>query len=264
MMHQQRSNLPKVIYKYVSYADGIKLFFSKQLKFSTPDSFNDPHDCNENIFKFTIDNYSTQLMLDEGLYSRDEDEINLSIEELTKKLLTEGKINLQNLKFREIFEGFKRSLGVTCFSRESNDFLMWSHYADKHKGFCIGFDTHYFNEKCDLKVYKIIYSNSFKKYDFFNETELACNKWLTTKSKKWKYENEYRLFTREKKPTLINEDGLLKFDENLIKHVSIGCKNPCNIDLFIKSLKQLGYKDIEFIKYKLKDDSFDIEAIKLN
>ena len=263
-MNQQRSNFPKVIYKYVSYDDGVKLFFSKQLKFSTPDSFNDPHDCNENLFKFTIDNSTTQFMLDKGLYSRDEDEINLSIEELAKKLSTEGKISLQNPEFRKIFEGSKRSIWVTCFSRNSNDFLMWSYYADKHKGFCIGFDTNYFNEKYGQKVSKVIYSNSYKKYDFFKETKLAINKWLTTKGKIWENEKEYRLYFPKEKINFINEDGLLKFDENLIKHVSIGCKNPCNIDLFLKSLKQLGYKDIELIKYKLKDDSFDIEAIKLN
>jgi len=30
--------------------------------------------------------------------------------------------------------------GVLCFSRRWNNILMWSHYADGHKGICLGFD----------------------------------------------------------------------------------------------------------------------------
>ena len=104
---------------------------------------------------------------------------------------------------------------------------------------------------------------NFRKYDFFNDSQLAINNWITTKGKVWKYEKEYRLYFPKKRMNLINKDGLLEFDEKLIKQVSIGCKNHCNTDLFIKSLKQLGYQNIEVTKYKLKDDSFEIEPIKL-
>lgn len=262
-MNQLQSNPPRVIYKYVNYCDGLKLLFNKQLKFSTPDTFNDPYDCNENLFKFPIDNRTTQFMLDKGLYSRDQDEINLSIEELADKLSRERKISLQNPEFRVIFEEVKRSTWITCFSLNSNNFLMWSHYADKHKGFCIGFDANYFNEKFGQKVSEVKYLENFRKYDFFKDSQLAINEWITTKGKVWKYEKEYRLDFPKKKMNLINEDGLLEFDEKLIKQVSIGCKNHCNTDLFIKSLKQLGYQNIEVTKYKIKNDSFEIEPIKL-
>src|SRR6516165_6791682 len=28
-----------------------------------------------------------------------------------------------------------------CFSKSWNNILMWSHYADKHRGICLGFDV---------------------------------------------------------------------------------------------------------------------------
>ncbi len=31
--------------------------------------------------------------------------------------------------------------GVLCFSRCWNNILMWSHYGDRHKGICRGFDV---------------------------------------------------------------------------------------------------------------------------
>jgi hypothetical protein len=33
------------------------------------------------------------------------------------------------------------SYGVSCFSESWNSILMWSHYADRHKGICLGFDV---------------------------------------------------------------------------------------------------------------------------
>jgi len=32
------------------------------------------------------------------------------------------------------------TIGVSCFSQEEDNLLMWSHYADKHKGLCLKFD----------------------------------------------------------------------------------------------------------------------------
>jgi hypothetical protein len=32
--------------------------------------------------------------------------------------------------------------GVLCFSRSCSDILMSSHYGDKHRGICLGFDVH--------------------------------------------------------------------------------------------------------------------------
>lgn len=39
-------------------------------------------------------------------------------------------------KFSDVFEGLR----ISCFSRELNNLLMWSHYADGLRGFCLEFD----------------------------------------------------------------------------------------------------------------------------
>src|SRR5579859_4794235 len=43
------------------------------------------------------------------------------------------------------FEGYKAAVaqrwGVLCFSEEKTDVLQWAHYADRHKGICLGFDV---------------------------------------------------------------------------------------------------------------------------
>jgi hypothetical protein len=37
--------------------------------------------------------------------------------------------------------GVAKNYGVLCFSRSWNNILMWSHYGDRHKGICLGFDV---------------------------------------------------------------------------------------------------------------------------
>jgi len=262
-MNQIQSDFPTIIYKYVNYNDGIKLLFNRQLKFSTPDLFNDPYDCNENIFKFTINEKTTRFMLQKGLYQRDTDEINLSIKKLSEKLKNENKISFRNSEFKKMFDEIKRTIWVTCFSVCPNDFLMWSHYAESHKGFCIGFDPNYFYLKYNQKIFKVTY-DKFKQYDFFENSQKAIQKWVTMKGPIWKDEHEYRLFFPKTKSNFINENGLLHFNENLIKSVSIGCKNNCKDELFKKSLERLGYENVDFIKYKLMEDSFNIESDRIN
>jgi hypothetical protein len=88
--------------------------------------------------------------------------------------------------------------GVSCFSSEKSNMLMWSHYGQKHTGFCLEFDTSIepFN-----KAKKVKYVRDFPK---LNVENLLINKMfqeilslLHTKSIDWKYENEWRCIHAE-------------------------------------------------------------------
>lgn len=38
-------------------------------------------------------------------------------------------------------DAVKERYGIECFSRSWSNVLMWSHYGDKHRGICLGFDV---------------------------------------------------------------------------------------------------------------------------
>jgi hypothetical protein len=38
-------------------------------------------------------------------------------------------------------ERFGKERGITCFSEINNDLLIWGHYGEKYKGFCLEFST---------------------------------------------------------------------------------------------------------------------------
>ena len=79
------------------------------------------------------------------------------LENLTKKRLKVARIDnlndpfefmavdLSDCDFRLGVEEMKRSLskdyGILCFSKNWDNPVQWTHYADRHKGLCLGFDV---------------------------------------------------------------------------------------------------------------------------
>ena len=44
------------------------------------------------------------------------------------------------LTWRNIAFEIADTLGIICFSKDWHNPVQWSHYADRHRGFCMGFD----------------------------------------------------------------------------------------------------------------------------
>ena len=94
-------------------------------------------------------------------------------------------VDLADRVFREAVEKTKKSLsftkGLLCFSMNWQNPVMWSHYADKHKGLCLGFDMP------DYLLKKVNYVQSrFPKEKELDEDFML--KLLFTKFIHWGYE----------------------------------------------------------------------------
>ena len=103
-----------------------------------------------------------------------------------------------DLPNRETREDFKKTraeiaskTGMLCFSRTWKNPVLWSHYADKHKGICLGFDVP------DSLVMPVTYMATRLPLDP-ETTELNLEfafQWISTKYEGWAYEEEMRVFT---------------------------------------------------------------------
>lgn len=89
-----------------------------------------------------------------------------------------------------------QSFGMICFSRHWHNPVQWSHYADSHRGVCLGFDVP------DSQLVRVTYS---AKRLVADAERLAAdqqldsdmiNRLLSTKYSHWKYESEVRHFVR--------------------------------------------------------------------
>ncbi len=110
----------------------------------------------------------------------------------------EQMLNLAKNTFeKELNETFK----IGCLATSPKSRLMWSHYADGHKGFCIEYD--FKNAPKSLLPLPVIYSRKRPLFpwkivlDQSAETKTRCLLeiiiGLLTKDKEWEYENEWRL-----------------------------------------------------------------------
>ena len=129
-----------MLYKYAPWQENDENNFTKKniksssLYFNSPDSFNDPFD---NAPSYNISSESRNALI--TLYLRD------NSNNFSNSFISEAH-NISASAFNSIFKhsdydklnNSKR--GITCFSRDNANILMWSHYANNHSGVCLGFD----------------------------------------------------------------------------------------------------------------------------
>lgn len=104
--------------------------------------------------------------------------------------------------YRQVIHKLIEQLRVTCFSEDNANTLMWSHYADNHKGFCLEFEYpieeqtlfSYLSPVYYTKDYPCLVLPSFQD-DFMpsQQYEEIINKFVLTKDKVWEYEKEQRI-----------------------------------------------------------------------
>ncbi len=142
------------------------------------------------------------------------------------------------------FDKIRKSTLASCFASSYDSMLMWSHYADEHKGVCIEYEIEDNNFKkvnysekipiCEItKMLKIIFGHEFSNANIDVENKdyyFALNP-LLTKGKDWEYEGEVRcLFSRKKRNKHIhrakNEQGkwIKVLDMPPANRVFVGCR----------------------------------------
>lgn len=123
------------------------------------------------------------------------------------------------------------SVGVFCVSTKRDDILMWSHYADSHRGVCLEFDglaplmahaqaVEYSEDRVPINAYE-------------DNDDVAMRKALLTKSTHWAYEAEWRLISYAKGP------GLTKFRPNNLTGIIVGASaSPSTLEMVRNWIRQ--------------------------
>lgn len=173
-----------------------------------------------------------------------------------------ASVTFGDKSIRDAFRKMKREMheqrGLLCFSTKWNNPVMWSHYADKHKGLCLGFDV------ADQSVGPVSYSGrrlAVELEQLKSPRELPVDyvtKLLFTKYTHWKYENEYRAFvTLEEKD---NDTGLYfaEFsDQMTLKQVIVGAESSVSRQQLSEALGS-ELQHVEKIKARLAFKSFSV------
>lgn len=143
--------------------------------------------------------------------------------------------DLTDDELRVGYEAMRNNLadtrGLICFSRQWSVPIMWSHYADRHRGVCLGFDV------SDSHTISIQYAEqrvSFTK-DMLgqHDAEKHMMRFLGTKHSAWTYEDEVRVICNLDEV----DDGLYfhAFDDDIaLREVLMGVQcTECEVREFI-------------------------------
>jgi hypothetical protein len=87
---------------------------------------------------------------------------------------------------------------ICSFSEIPDSTLLWAHYADQSKGFCVGYNLKELNNDLTELLLPVRYNDSLIEVDdtFFEGREINKSflmNSLTLKSLDWQYEKEWRL-----------------------------------------------------------------------
>ncbi len=159
--------------------------------FAKPSSFNDPFDCAISISEERLEE-SVQAALDVALERAGMSRKDLPPEKLNVKPEDRQAFNLCRQLLLNDFQG----IGVFCLSEIYSDILMWSHYADCHRGFCVEYERTPQNALGRL-AQPVRYQAQYPSLAFHDIVSSANDTptdilWLT-KSEHWSYEREWRI-----------------------------------------------------------------------
>jgi hypothetical protein len=129
---------------------------------------------------------------------------------------------------------------VYCLGPDAGNLLMWSHYAENHKGICLEFSTANPVVCCAQRVE---YLQEFPRMPLHSRDEDDSLVTLLTKSDVWSYEKEYRLVAQESDnrtshDTLITHENYLKLPEGTLLSIIVGCQGP--LDDVLKLVNELA------------------------
>lgn len=236
---------PKLLYKYRGFSNlTLSLLIEDTIYFATPTTFNDPLDTRPTL-ETDIDSEALEKILFKLIEDRTSAEMSAAAKKIRYRgpktldhiarqsrmaairLLEEIRYNATNPDFEvddpvrfllgqyieyELLRRYDK--GVFSLAKRPTCPLMWSHYADQHRGLCLGYSI---PEAAMPNIHKIHYGGdrlvrASVVEDMLNGDEAARqtvdNAVLLKKAKPWAYEREWRLIGPRG-----NQDSPLELEE---------------------------------------------------
>ena len=219
--------------------------------FPCPEQLNDPFDCKvlSKIIKerqfLTIFRFRKEKLL-ESILNNDE----------LRKLFNQAK---QDIKNHGVFSG--------SHSSALKSSLMWSHYADKHRGVCLIYaiptePMDFFNKNQIIGIQNIIYGPNqltdwFKKLPA-NKNIHNCafedmiNIFVKIKHISWKYEDEVRMIRET--------SGIVSIDTSYLQHVCFGLDTSEDKMTLIREILIKFNYDVGYSRIQRAESDFGIES----
>jgi hypothetical protein len=233
--NEQHTESGNIVYKYRVWENERhrRILTNNEIFFTSPRAFNDPFDCNIA--------YRLDLLSDSEIIRRYEHYLGIfypdwDIEKVRNKARNWAEKGLlrnpENINRNRIWSKkyVENGYGIFSLAGNKDNILLWSHYADSHKGFCLGFRIDKLDAFRENQFYKdgslidcgwIEYTRLYPEIVPSSEDDIEDIKRLfLVKSIDWDYEEEYRLILTN------GTDKAYRIDDEIIHDVTIGTNMP--------------------------------------
>lgn len=248
--------------------------------FSSPSKFNDPIDCgislntqgNTPLFANILASGLSRIGQATGAAIKNplqNEGIAASVQEITDELIANNdalgsellEASQDHTAYNSLKEQFTSS-GILSLSELGDNILMWSHYAQQHKGICVEFErkpsNFLGNPSCTFPVrYSIkaptINANNYRHATREEQIEMELSLVLT-KASDWAYEREWRAIKNE----LANSVQTIGCR---IASITLGLRIEADAEQSVLSLaKTKGFK---VNKATLKPNEFGLKIVQI-
>lgn len=255
------------LYRYQPYAgDYVQfindLILNNRIYYSNPLQLNDPFDCKmygtkfseESVERFMGERIKRGMALVEMMQPR-----TVPLPKEVKSVFLEESVKKNRQKAldecAQVIQGLhdlvEKEIGVLCLSSDPMNILMYSHYADRHRGVCLEFTLqkdNIFNPE------PVRYVRDFPSLDFglsHDVNKALAVALVATKSKDWEYEQEYRSLKER-------GAGIIEIPDNYLSGIIFGCAaSDETVQAVMDVVKQSG-KNIKLSKAVKSDSSFSL------
>jgi hypothetical protein len=201
---------PAKFYKYRSMNGDAATWVGRtvlqnEIYFAPPLSFNDPFDMRPALSLEATPEQQREdfLRLSKKFHPHlSEDQHAAEADRVMASSLSTGAIGTTTADFQAMLsEVLTTTVGIFCASTKPDDILMWSHYADSHRGICLEFDG---TLAFMAHAQKVKYSRERVPINpYVDSREAMMEKAFLTKSEHWSYESEWRLIRYEDAPGVV-------------------------------------------------------------
>lgn len=259
---------PEFVYKYGRWdKDGSEKIITRHtIKLTSPSEFNDPYDCgvptrydllSEEGFKKTCYESSKALHPD-GSEEFHQQQVKFGTTDgpMAKKL----KAGKYDEIHREQINHWKDILGIFCASKNYSNILLWSHYADNHRGFCVKLKSEGIFDAAGYTMGPVIYDDKMRELlpGHNKDTHDMIQKFFS-KYSGWSYEEEIRFVGFKK------TNKIVEIDPQIIEAIYFGWSMTSEDKLQkLEELQKLEHlKHIKYYEMRMNFTKYELKAVPL-
>jgi hypothetical protein len=251
--------VPRFLYRFANLGKGVEqTILNSTLWLASPNTFNDPFDANAYLTVAAHSPAAQRAYLTKG-FKR----VGLSAtqrEQRASRLLATG--SLQPTMQRSFHQEMGK-LGVSCFAKASaRSTLLWSHYADEHRGVCLVFHTSR-APSVFVMARRVAYSDDLPHIDWLNAKTRHDELFqaLYRKAAVWSYECEYRIVLPHRASTT------LALPASSLVAIVLGCASSdslrnCIADLCVRRVAN-GHPAVRLFKARKASRKYALEVERL-